>query len=556
MFMERDDRVRDYIMPEKVLWTTGEDTVKDPQQLILWNKAPQASFDYSNMCKVLPGGGFLLDFGKEYHGGIQMIFQGIGGGTIAPKLRVRFGESAMEAMSDLGYKGACNDHSPRDIEVAISPLGSVEIGNSAFRFVRIDSLYDGNIDIRMIRTVYLHRDIEIKGSFKCDDELLNTIWDTGAYTIFLNTQEYVWDGVKRDRLVWIGDMHPETSTIQAIFGYDKAVPRSLDLIRNDTAPTAWMNTIPSYSLWWIRIQHDWYMQNGDKKYLEEQLPYMEQLLDNVFTYIHDDGTNTIGESVNAMGYFIDWPSSTNPEAQKGGVHALLVHSISNAKEIFEWFGNDAVAGKCADALAKLAKYTPSHGGNKQAASLMALAGVLDVKEINENLLSVNPYAEISTFLGYYLLKARAEAGDVKGALDVARVFWGEMIKLGATTFWEDFNMEWAKGAKPIDSLLEEGEYDIHGDNGGYCYKGYRHSFCHGWASGPTAFLSQYILGAHPVEPGCKKVKVTAPEGLAGLKWVEGKYPTPMGEIFIRHELQADGSVKTEVTAPEGVEIVK
>ena len=31
-------------------------------------------------------------------------------------------------------------------------------------------------------------------------------------------QDYLWDGIKRDRLVWIGDMHPETMTIGAVFG--------------------------------------------------------------------------------------------------------------------------------------------------------------------------------------------------------------------------------------------------------------------------------------------------------------------------------------------------
>ncbi|MDP4119260.1 MAG: alpha-L-rhamnosidase, partial [Bacillota bacterium] len=491
MFMERDERVRDYIMPDRVIWTTGE-TVEDSEQLILQNKAPQASFNFSNLCKVMPGGGFVLDFGKQYHGGIQLIVQCVEASKTGKqaKVRVRFGESAMEAMSSIGEKGATNDHSPRDIEVAVSNLGSVEIGNTAFRFVRIDSLHDAPIYFRMVRTVYLHRDIEMKGSFKSNDELLNKIWEVGAYTVFLNTQEYIWDGAKRDRLVWIGDMHPETSTIQAIFGYDKAVPRSLDLVRDDTPPTKWMNGIPSYSLWWIRIQHDWYMQSGDKEYLKKQLSYMEQLLDRLFNLINEDGTNTIGENASGSAYFIDWPSYTNPEAQRGGVHALMVHSIKNAKEIFEIFGNTEVAKKCGDALAKLAKHTPSTGENKQAASLMALAGVIDLKETNEKLLSVNPYVGVSTFLGYYVLKARAAAGDVQGAIDLARVFWGEMIKLGATTFWEDFNMEWAKGAKPIDSILKEGEYDVHGDNGAYCYKGFRHSLCHGWASGPTAFLSE------------------------------------------------------------------
>jgi alpha-L-rhamnosidase len=41
----------------------------------------------------------------------------------------------------------------------------------------------------------------------------------GADTVHLCMQDYLWDGIKRDRLVWIGDMHPEVSTINAVFGF-------------------------------------------------------------------------------------------------------------------------------------------------------------------------------------------------------------------------------------------------------------------------------------------------------------------------------------------------
>jgi H/ACA ribonucleoprotein complex subunit 4 len=36
--------------------------------------------------------------------------------------------------------------------------------------------------------------------------------------------------------------------------------------------------------------------------------------------------------------------------------------------------------------------------------------------------------------------------------------------------------------------------DIHGDFGDHCYRGFRHSLCHGWASGPTAWARR-IVGA-------------------------------------------------------------
>ncbi len=42
-----------------------------------------------------------------------------------------------------------------------------------------------------------------------------------------------------------------------------------------------------------------------------------------------------------------------------------------------------------------------------------------------------------------------------------------MLDVGATTFWEDFNMEWLPDAGRIDELVPAGKKDIHGDYGAY-----------------------------------------------------------------------------------------
>ena len=56
----------------------------------------------------------------------------------------------------------------------------------------------------------------------------------GAYTVHLNMQNHLWDGIKRDRLVWIGDSYPEVMTVNSVFGYNEVVPKSLDLMRDIT----------------------------------------------------------------------------------------------------------------------------------------------------------------------------------------------------------------------------------------------------------------------------------------------------------------------------------
>ena len=93
-----------------------------------------------------------------------------------------------------------------------------------------------------------------------------------------------------------------------------------------------------------------------------------------------------------------------------------------------------------------------------------------------------------------MLEALAKAGEYEKAIDIINTFWGAMLDLGATTFWEDFNLDWIPNAAPIDEPVPAGKKDIHGDFGAYCYPGFRHSLCHGWSSGPTTWLSDHVLG--------------------------------------------------------------
>ena len=96
---------------------------------------------------------------------------------------------------------------------------------------------------------------------------------------------------------------------------------------------------------------------------------------------------------------------------------------------------------------------------------------------------------MSTFMSYYILKAVASF-DKKTAIDMMKEYYGGMLSKGATTFWEDFDLAWMEGSNRIDAFPQEGQKDIHGDFGAYCYKGFRHSLCHGWSAGVLAFIQE------------------------------------------------------------------
>jgi hypothetical protein len=491
----------------------------------------------------------LLDFGSELHGAIEIV-TGAFDGKDPVKVQLTLGESVTEAMSKVGASSATNDHAIRDFILPLPWLGKIEVGNSGFRFARITVVDpERTLLVKEIRAISIYRDIPWIGSFKSNDERLNQIWETGARTVHLNMQDYLWDGIKRDRLVWVGDMHPEVSTILSVFGYNEVVPKSLDLIRDITELPNWMNGISSYSMWWILIHHQWYTYNGNLDYLKANQEYIFNLLAVLQSKIGENGKEELDGN-----RFLDWPTSPNKEAIHAGLQSMMLMTFHAGAEIADILSRSDLAASYRETASALKQYIPDPNGNKSGGALMALSGLVDPVEMNRNLLAVDPLAGVSTFYGFYVLQARALAGDYQGAMDVVRNYWGAMLDLGATTFWEDFNLEWAQNAGRIDELPQESKKDIHADYGDYCYVGLRHSLCHGWASGPTTWLSQHVLGVQVIEPGCRVVKIEP--HLGDLEWAEGTFPTPHGVIKIRHEKQADGSIQSDIDLPKGVKLAK
>lgn len=548
--------VHNYLTPTRIVWTSDNNSEKYVinTRSILKQGTGQADLNTGTYLRLIGDdtnkGGIILDFGKEIQGGLEIITS-INNKNPAGKVRIRFGESVAETMSDIGGEGgATNDHAMRDFIVTLPWLGRLTVGDSGFRFARIDVIDpDMEIEIKEISAVFAYRDIPYLGSFRCNDERLNRIWLTGAYTVHLNMQDYLWDAIKRDRLVWVGDLHPEVMTINTVFGYNDVVPKSLDLARDITPLPAWMNGISSYSMWWIIIHRDWYLYQGNLEYLKEQQEYMSRLLKLLSEKIDKDGKEILDGN-----RFLDWPSSENPETIHAGLQSMMVMTFEAGEELSRILNDKESEKLCQSTLKKLRKYIPDITSSKQAASLLGLSGLIAPEKANDEVLAQNGVHGMSTFYGYYMLNARAKAGDYKGALDNIREYWGAMLDLGATTFWEDFDINWMKNAARIDEVVPEGKIDVHASYGGYCYKGYRHSFCHGWASGPTTWLSRYVLGVEPLEAGCKKVRITP--NLGDLKWVEGSFPTPYGVIEIKHTKQADGRIESEINAPEGIVVVK
>lgn len=547
--LRQDKMSRVYIAPKKIIWSQG--TIRNIENLLDVDNG-QGDLVNTSSCYMQNTEGenasIILDYGRELHGAVKLV---VGSGSAANfRMRLRLGESVAEACSEIEGGTATNDHATRDMIVTVPRYGQIEIGNSGFRFARIDLLDDeASLHLKEATAVFRYRNIPYFGTFRCSDARLNEIWNTGAYTVHLNMQEYIWDGIKRDRLVWLGDMHPETNTISTVFGDEESFYSSLDLAIEQYPLPNWFNGMSAYSMWYLIIQYDWYRHFGNLDFLKKHANYIIGLIDLIDSHVEEDGSEHLSDS-----RFLDWPSSPNTEGVEAGYRALLCWALQDGAKLCSLLGNEAKAQKCMEIENRLKKKVLPPNHLKQAAALMAISGLMDTETAARDFLLPGGPKGFSTFYGYYMLEALAMAGHYEEAMEIISKFWGGMLDMGATTFWEDFDLDWTKNAGRIDDFVPEGKKDIHGDYGGYCYVGYRHSLCHGWASGPTAWLSNHVLGVEILEPGCKKVRITP--HLGKLQWAEGTYPTPYGQIRIRHEKQADGTVKSSIKTPRGVRVMK
>ena len=484
---------------------------------LLVRKPACISFKMDGVATFKKKGAYVvLDFGKELCGSLRFVTRETAGRPAM--FRITLGESLTEACSSIGEKNATNDHSPRDFTAAISNMSDLTYGLSGFRFARIELLTEEPVAIRNIFAVNILPKFEKEGYITTSDDQLNHIIETAIYTLKLNLQNgYIWDGIKRDRLVWSGDLNQEIISSIYLFGDNKNVTNSLTFLRSETPETEWINEFPTYSAWWVVNLCDYVRLTGNRDYFAENREYAKAIMAHLNACIAEDGKMTFIPSTGAL-FFLDWPTYHKPDAVTGSA-ALLIYA---AKMYLKQEENE----DCREIVRKLAPYLDASCEFKQTRAFQILAGRKN--EADVQFLEQGGAQGYSTFMAYYILTADAMANGT-AMLPIIKEYFGAMLSRGATTFWEDFHMEWLEGSGRIDEFPKEGEKDIHGDYGDFCYKGFRHSLCHGWASGVLAFVYEYMLGLKLADGG-DSYEVT-PHPL-GVKEIHAKIPTRAGWLVI------------------------
>ncbi len=122
---ERSPLSEFFVAPVRVVWQSPAGVAR-PEHLLTPGAGQANLTPIAPPCTLAATAGepasVLLDFGTELHGYVE-VFTSATTDKAPPPVRIRFGESASEAMSELGEKGAQTDHALRDFHAQLAWLG-------------------------------------------------------------------------------------------------------------------------------------------------------------------------------------------------------------------------------------------------------------------------------------------------------------------------------------------------------------------------------------------------------------------------------------------------
>ncbi|MDR1722834.1 MAG: alpha-rhamnosidase [Tannerella sp.] len=484
-------------------------------------------------------GGVLYDFGKETFG--YVVLHNLTGNG---RVNLYYGESPEEALDTEG----CETF---DILTAGDGAASGNYTSRDSRAFRYIFAKTDDFALDSISMLYEYLPLEYRGKFRCSDDFLNKIHDVAVYTLHLTTREFFIDGIKRDRWVWSGDACQSYLMNYYSFFDSPAVKRTILQLRGKEPVTSHINTIMDYSFYWFISIYDYYLYTGDRKFIELVYPRMKTLMDFCLSRRNKNG---MLEGLPGDWVFIDWVDfEMSKDGEISFEQLLFYKSLETMATFSKILGYDDYSlkykhladdlyGKIISSFWNEEKKAFIHNridgvASSQITPFMNMFAVLfnavdsaKRQEIKQNVL-LNPEAlKITTpYMRFYELESLCMLGEHKYVLDQVRDYWGGMLRLGATSFWEKYNPE-ESGAK---------HYAMYG-------RPYGKSLCHAWGASPLYLLGKYYLGVKPEKPGYKEFSIRPV--LADLKWIEGTVPTPHGNIKVYMDKK---QIKIEASEGEG-----
>ena len=391
-----------------------------------------------------------------------------------------------------------------------------------------------------------------RAHFKSSDPELDRIWDVGWHTLKVDAHETFMDTAYWEQLQYVGDARVEAMISYAVAGDPRLAVQAIDaLIASRTPegvtqsryPSRSPQAIPTFSLIFIGMVHDFWMHNPDLGVVRRSLPVVRSTLDWFHGYLQPDGLlrEVPGWS------FIDWIKAEDRSypsydaSHETCVTSLLYLGALDEAAALEQAAGEAIRGKADRSAAEVvrkaiyAKCWDEGRGliadspaktifSQDANALAVLYDAVPKPEQADVLAKAWPLGTsapagllpASFYFGFYGARAYEHAGLADRYLEFLQP-WRALLKLNFTT--------WPELREPT------------------------RSDSHAWSGHPTADLLSIVAGIAPASPGFGTVRI-APH-LGALSSLDVATPHPKG-LIEAHYAQSGDRLKAALRLPAGL----
>ena len=398
---------------------------------------------------------------------------------------------------------------------------------------------------------------EQKARFSAPDTSLARIWDVGWRTAQLCAGETYYDCPYYEQLQYVGDTRIQALISLYVTGDDRLMRKAIveyddsriaEGLTQSRYPSADQQVIPTFSLFWVCMVHDYWMHRKDDAFVSARLTGIESVL-----RWHESRIDRLTGLNGPMTWwnFVDWSWPWNkidgiggvPDGAHGNGSSVLslqqAYTYQKAADLFAHYGqnekaehyrelarriNKAVMNSCWVAAKGLLADTP---GKKQYSQHANIFGILSnaipaaqQRDVLKKILASTPADSLrpaTYYFKFYLFQALKKTGLGDELLPQLQP-WHTMIANGLTTF--------AEAPEPT------------------------RSDCHAWSASPIYEFLSTVCGINPAEPGFRSVRIEP--FLGTLPSADGTMPHPNGDIAVHFEKAANGLLRGTITLPPGL----
>jgi len=420
-----------------------------------------------------------------------------------------------------------------------------------FRYLQIDvTTQDDPLileDLTVAETAYPLRE---KARFESSDASLSSIWEASWRALRLGARDTYYSDAYFEQMQYIGDARVQGLATMVVSGDSslfKNALRQFDQSRlpngltQSRYPARELQIIPTYSLLYIAMVHDYLMHRSDPEFVESLLPGIHSILAWFEARVDDTGLPTGLEWWNFCDWALEYPVGIPPGADDGYsalVALQYVYALQKAADVFGFYGladareasqerarrtQEAVRRLCFDERRGLYAETPEKEEFSQHTNIFAVLTdthpEAEQASLMQRVTGDEGLIQTTFYFKFYLFEALRHCGLANAFLRQLDP-WRKFIDLGLTTFPED------------DSDRPRSD-------------------CHPWSSSPVYFLLSLTAGIQPTGPGFRSLEIVP--ALGDLEFIDVTYPHPLGDIVLRLEREGRDGLRGQARIPEGLD---